>query len=142
MAKEIKTSIVIQATPEKIWTILTDFDNYPNWNPFITYVNGIVEKGSKITVNIVPSGSKGMTFKPMVISRIENRGLIWKGRVLFNGLFDGMHKFELVDNGNGTTTFIQSEFFTGIFVVFFNTKKTKEGFEKMNVKLKELAERM
>lgn len=141
MAKEIKTSIVIQATPEKIWTILTDFDNYPNWNPFITSINGIVEKGNKIAVNIVPSGSKGMTFKPLVISRIENKELIWKGRVFINGLFDGMHKFELVDNGNATTTFIQSEFFTGIFVVFFNTEKTKEGFEKMNIKLKELAER-
>ena len=35
MAKEIKTEILINATPEKVWSILTSFDNYPNWNPFI-----------------------------------------------------------------------------------------------------------
>jgi len=29
-AKEIKTEILINATPEKVWAILTDFENYPN----------------------------------------------------------------------------------------------------------------
>ena len=42
MAKEIKTEIVIHATPEKIWKILTDFGNYPQWNPFIVSVTGDV----------------------------------------------------------------------------------------------------
>lgn len=38
MAKEIKTEIVINASPEKIWAILKDFDKYPAWNPFIKSV--------------------------------------------------------------------------------------------------------
>ena len=28
MAKEIKTQIVINASPEKVWAILTDFNNF------------------------------------------------------------------------------------------------------------------
>lgn len=47
MATEIKTEILINAAPEKIWAILTDFDNYPNWNPFIKTIEGRVEIGSK-----------------------------------------------------------------------------------------------
>ncbi|MDY9920045.1 MAG: SRPBCC family protein [Proteiniphilum sp.] len=46
MAKEIRTEIIIRATSEKIWDILTDFENYPNWNPFITFIKGKVEEGS------------------------------------------------------------------------------------------------
>ncbi|WP_278550686.1 SRPBCC domain-containing protein [Elizabethkingia bruuniana] len=140
MAKEIKTEIVIQAAPEKIWKILTDFESYPQWNPFIVSVTGDVEKGNKIVVSIKPSDGKGMIFKPTILTKIDSKELSWQGRLLFKGLFDGKHKFELIDNGNGTTTFIQSEKFSGIFVWLFNPENTKNGFNKMNQKLKELAE--
>ena len=35
MKKEIKTEILIKASPQIVWSILTDFENYPHWNPFI-----------------------------------------------------------------------------------------------------------
>lgn len=140
MAKEIKTEIVIQATPEKIWKIFTDFENYPKWNPFITFITGEVGKGNKIVVNIKPPKGSAMTFKPTIMTKTDNKELSWKGKLLFSGLFDGTHKFELIDNRDGTTTFIQSEKFSGIFVWLFNLQKTKNGFHEMNTKLKELAE--
>jgi uncharacterized protein YndB with AHSA1/START domain len=31
MATTIQTSIQIQATPEQVWNILTDFAGYPDW---------------------------------------------------------------------------------------------------------------
>lgn len=141
MAKEIKTEILINASPEKVWTILTRFENYPNWNPFIKSVNGVVKVGNKITVKIAPHQSKEMTFKPRVLSYQANKELSWIGRILFPGLFDGEHKFELIDNENGTITFIQSEKFKGILVWLLDVGNTKKGFEEMNGKLKELAEK-
>ncbi len=63
--------------------------------------------------------------------------------LIFPGLFDGEHKFELIDNGDGTTLFRQSEKFGGILVPFFNKMldvNTVNGFNQMNQKLKELAE--
>ncbi|RZT95389.1 hypothetical protein EV201_0008 [Ancylomarina subtilis] len=140
MAKEIKTEILIHATPDKVWTILTNFENYPNWNPFIKSVIGEVKVGNKITVRIEPPKEKGMTLKPTVLIYEANNELRWIGRLLFPGLFDGEHKFELIDNGNGTITFRQSEKFKGIFVWFLNVENTKKGFEEMNGKLKELSE--
>jgi len=140
MAKEIRTEIIIQATSEKVWKILTDFEKYPQWNPFITSIKGQVEQGNTIQVRIKPPNGKGMTFKPTVITKNENKELRWSGKVLFSGLFDGEHKFELTDNGDGTLTFIQSEKFKGIFVWLFNPEKTQKGFIEMNKKLKELSE--
>jgi hypothetical protein len=61
MAKEIKTEILINATPEKVWLILTSFINYPNWNPFIKTIQGEVKIGNKIKVKIQPPNSKVMT---------------------------------------------------------------------------------
>ncbi len=143
MSKEIKTEILINATPEKVWAILTDFSNYPNWNPFIKSVKGEVKVGNKITARIEPPEAKGMTFKPKILIYETNKELRWLGHLLFAGLFDGEHTFELIDNGNGMTTFRQSEKFRGILVPLFKKQldyNTKRGFEEMNRKLKELAE--
>lgn len=145
MAMEIKTETLIHAAPEKVWSILTDFEKYPAWNPFIRWVKGKVEMGSKIVVYIEPPDAKGMTFKPKILAYERNKELRWLGHLLFAGLFDGEHKFELVDNGNGTTTFRQSEKFKGILVPLFKKQlenNTRRGFEAMNEKLKELAENL
>ncbi|MFZ4545382.1 MAG: hypothetical protein ACOYOA_15120 [Saprospiraceae bacterium] len=67
----------------------------------------------------------------------------WIGHLLFKGLFDGEHKFELIDNGNGTTTFRQSEKFNGILVPLFKKMldiNTRNGFMAMNEQLKNRAE--
>lgn len=143
MAKEIKSEILINAMPEKVWSILTDFDKYPNWNPFIKSITGNVSVGNKITARLEPPGAKGMTFKPKVLVFETNKELRWIGHLLFPGLFDGEHRFELIYNGNGTTTFKQIEKFTGILVPLFKKMldvNTVNGFNLMNKKLKELAE--
>ena len=143
MAKEIKTEILIYASPEKIWSILTNFDNYPSWNPFIKSIKGEVKVGNKITARIEPPEASGMTFKPKILTLETNKELSWLGHLLFAGLFDGEHKFELIDNGNETTTFKQSEKFNGLLVPLFKKQldtNTKNGFAAMNMKLKELAE--
>ena len=143
MATEIKTEIIINATTGRVWTILTNFDNYPNWNPFIKSIKGDVKVGNKITARIEPPEAKGMTFKPKILCYETNKELRWLGHLLFVGLFDGEHKFELIDNGDGTTTFRQSEKFKGVLVPLFKKQletNTKNGFVAMNMKLKELAE--
>ena len=144
MRKEIKTEITINATTDKVWAVLTDFENYPNWNPFIKSIKGTVAVGNNIIARMEPPGANGMTFKPKVLAYDSNKEFRWIGHLLIPGLFDGEHKFELIDNKNGTTTFIQSEKFNGILVPLFKKMldvNTVDGFNQMNQKLKELAEK-
>lgn len=143
MAKEIKTQILINASPEKVWAVLTNFEKYPEWNPFIKSIKGDVKVGSKIIAILEPPESKGMTFKPKVLVFDSKKEFRWLGHLLFPGLFDGEHKFELIENYDGTTTFVQSENFKGILVPLFKRMldvNTVNGFNLMNQKLKELAE--
>lgn len=84
-----------------------------------------------------------MTFKPKVLAFEANQEFRWIGHLLIPGLFDGEHRFQLIDNGNGTTTFIQSEKFKGILVPLFKKMldiNTVNGFNEMNQKLKEIVE--
>lgn len=143
MAKEINTEILIHATPETIWAIFADFKNYQTWNPFLKSISGEVKKGNKIKAVIQQNEKSTMTFTPVVLAFEPRKELRWLGRLLFAGLFDGEHCFELIDHGNGTTTFRHSEKFNGILVPLFAKQldnTTKAGFERMNRKLKELAE--
>ncbi len=139
MKKEIKTQITIEATPNRVWEVLTDFEKYSGWNPFIRSIKGQVKTGEKIIVRLEPPGAKGMTFKPKVLAFDQNKEFKWIGHLFFPGLFDGEHRFELIDNGDGTTTFIQAEKFKGILVRMLSKMldgSAMNGFKAMNERLK------
>lgn len=132
--KRIHTQIIINASPTQVWEVLTDFDQYDSWNPFIDYIKGDIAVGNTIMIKL-----DGMKFKPTVLAYNTNTEFRWIGTLGFKGLFDGEHKFELIDNGDGTTTFIQSEKFNGILVGLFSKKldtDTLEQFQSMNEALK------
>ncbi len=136
--KEIKTSIIIDASPETIWGILTDTKDYPNWNPFITHFEGALTSGNNISIT-----AGGMSFKPEVRKVDPNKELRWLGKLLWKGLFDGEHIFRISENSDGSCTFFHEEKFSGLLVGLFAKKldtDTREGFIAMNQKLKELAE--
>jgi hypothetical protein len=131
---EIKTKIKINAPAEKIWNKLMDFNDYPNWNPFILSIEGIPKIDNNLVVNF-----EKMTFKPRVISLVKNKEFKWVGKLLFKGIFDGEHSFQLVEITNNKTLFIHSEEFSGILVPLLKKKllsETKPGFESMNLALK------
>jgi hypothetical protein len=143
MKKEIRTSIKINATHRQVWNTLVQTEKYPEWNPFITSFKGSIKVGEQVVAHIEPPGQKGMTFKPTILEVIENKTFRWLGKLFIKGLFDGEHIFEMIDNGDGTTTFIQREKFTGILVGLILKmigNNTKAGFELMNETLKSKVE--
>ncbi|XLS30111.1 SRPBCC family protein [Flavobacteriaceae bacterium M23B6Z8] len=142
MTKKIETEILINANPEKVWKILTNQKEYPDWNPFIKHFEGKLEIGKKLKISIQPPNSSQMKFQPKVLAFEKNKILKWKGKFIINGLFDGTHTFELIDKNNGTTIFKQNEIFKGLLVRFFNLKNTKTGFERMNSALKTQSEKL
>ncbi|HSY77118.1 MAG TPA: SRPBCC domain-containing protein [Bacteroidia bacterium] len=142
--REIRSEIIINATPDRVWKVLTDFGDYPSWNPFLKWLKGNVAIKNRIEVRIEPPGASGMTFKPRVLKFDTNKEFRWLGHLIIPGLFDGEHIFELIDNGDGTTTFVQREIFGGILIPFFKKMleiNTRQGYEQMNKALKERAEK-
>ncbi len=142
--KEIRTEVLIHADPEKVWNMLMDFEGYPDWNPFITLIKGESKKGSKIKVRLEQPDAMGMTINPRVLALKDKKEFRWLGHLLIPGLFDGEHIFELKENNDGTTTFVQREIFRGLLVPFFKKmldNNTRRGFEMMNQRLKDVSEK-
>lgn len=137
MKYQIKTSIQINATPEKVWDVFTDFNSYSEWNPFIKSIKGDVLVGNQIAAEI-----DTMKFKPTILKCKENEELTWMGSLFFKGLFDGRHSFQLIISDDGKTTFIHQEHFSGILVRLMKNKLENEFVDKFEAMNKELKERV
>ena len=143
MKHEIATEISIEATPARVWSVLTDFPSYATWNPFITSIAGQPERGRQLVARIQPKGGKGMTFKPTVLVAQRERELRWRGRFLFPGLFDGEHYFRIEALREGGTRLVHGEKFSGLLVGLAKSSLdggTRAGFISMNEALKARAE--
>jgi hypothetical protein len=140
--RELDTSIEIDAPPERVWSVLTDFDSFPDWNPFIRSARGEVEPGAKLEIRLEPPGGRAMTFKPTVLVAEPGRELRWLGRLLLPGLFDGEHIFRIEPIEGGHSRFVQAERFRGLLVPLFGRtlEQTRRGFEAMNEALCRRAE--
>jgi hypothetical protein len=133
--KQITTVIEIKASADKVWEVLTNFENYPNWNPFIKSIKGKVEKGKIIEVQIQPEGMKLQTFTPEILVLKPEKEFRWLGKLGIKGIFDGEHYFILEPIDKETTKLIHGEQFTGILsTLIFKMigKKTENGFNAMN----------
>ncbi|PSB08160.1 SRPBCC domain-containing protein [filamentous cyanobacterium CCP1] len=143
VAKEINTSIEIDAPAEAVWEVLTDFSHYSQWNPFIRSIHGEAKQGETLEVSIQPPGSNGMTFRPVILTLQPGCELRWLGRLLLPGIFDGEHRFQIEPLGENRTRLIHGEVFSGLLVPFLWSsldKQTRQGFEEMNHALKRQVE--
>jgi hypothetical protein len=141
--KAIETHIIVDCTPEKIWDILTNFEKYESWNPFMTKVEGDAKSGAKIKVQIRTMRGKQRIYHP-IITRFEiNKELRWKGKSFLPGIFDGERIFLIDKTADNKVAFFHKELFSGLGVKLVGNKLDEnlgEGFEKMNLALKKRAE--
>lgn len=140
--KTIITSIEIDTTPEKVWSVLTDHEAYPQWNPFIQSISGPLRIGEKLSISIRPPGGRTMTFRPVLLVVDPGRELRWQGRLVLPGIFDGQHFFR-ISKGKGRTMFEHGEQFEGLLVAALSSTRLAQiehGFMLMNEALKARAE--
>jgi hypothetical protein len=141
-SRELSSEILINSSAERVWQVLTHFEDFPCWNPFIRRAVGEVKVGARLEVFIQPSGTKGMTFRPKVLKVDPNHELRWLGQLYLPWLFDGEHFFIIESSRENFVRFIQKEKFTGLLVPFAGglLRDTQRGFEEMNRGLKQRAE--
>lgn len=137
----IETAIEIEAPPEAVWAVLTDWPAYPDWNPFVVTLTGEPTLGARLEARLQPVGGRAMTFRPRVVAVEPNQHFAWLGRLGLPRIFDGEHHFVLEPTGAGTR-FVQYEEFRGIAVPLLRRSlgKTIDGFRLMNEALKSRVE--
>ena len=141
LMNHLKTEIVLNASKEKIWNTLTDFDSYENWNPFIISSQGEAVVGQRLTNAMVNKG-KTTVFKPVVTKAVPFEEFEWLGSGLL-GMFKGRHYFILEDVGNNQTKLIHGEHFSGLLsglIMNMIGEETLKNFQAMNKALKGVVE--
>lgn len=141
--KNIQTEIIINASAEKVWNILTDFAKYHEWNPFIKNSKGEARVGATLENSMHLEGQKPQIFKPKVLEARPNQSFRWLGSLFIKGLFDGEHYFRLEPLNENQVKLIHGENFSGILVGMILKmvgEATEQGFIKMNEALKARAE--
>jgi len=141
---DLHTTIVIEANAEHVWEILTDFDAYPEWNPFIRRIQGELKVGAQLDVQMQPSGGDSMNLRLKLLKVEPGRELRWFGHFVLRGLYDGVHSFKIEPIEAGFVRFTQRQVITGVLVGLMRQSlqtETRRGFEEMNQALKMRAEK-
>lgn len=139
--KEIHTELEINASPARVWEVLTDFARFPEWNPLVVEASGELRLGGRLRVRIV--AGREMTFQPTVTAFTPQQKLAWKGATLHGALFSGEHSFRIEPLAAERVRFVQAESFTGLLVPLLAStleRDARPAFERMNQALKTRAE--
>ncbi len=143
MKKEVQTEIEISASPARVWEILTDFARFPDWNPFVTRVEGGPRAGATLRIDVQLPGSRLLKFKPLVLKAEADRELRWVGALPL-GAFRGEHFFQIEQAGDANVRFIHGELFSGWMVGVIwrlHGPAIEAGYRLMNEALKKEAEK-
>lgn len=113
--RTIDTTLLIDASPEAVWSVLTDTASYPNWNPFIRELSGELRVGERLRTVLGAPGTKPTMFVPTVVRVDAGRAFEWIGVLGAAWIFSGQHRYELTAVG-GQTRLEQSERFGGLLL--------------------------
>ncbi|NJL77523.1 MAG: SRPBCC domain-containing protein [Saprospiraceae bacterium] len=101
------TEILIDASPEQVWSVLIDTESYPKWNEIILKMDGKIEDKGKVDV-LFKAGPKA---KPRLFHNTlfvkEGVEFYWS-QVQAAGIKD-RHCFRVEATDGGKTKFIQSD---------------------------------
>ena len=113
----LQTTVDIQTSSARVWSLLMDFSQYPAWNPFIRSLEGEPLVSAVINAFLQLPGSHAMRFRHWVVALVPQREFA------------------------GAEAFLQMD--TGLLVPLLRRNlqgSTRRGFHAMNEALKREAE--
>ena len=118
-ASNVNLKLKIKARPEKIWEVLTDFDSYCKWNPWVRSarlyqkrgikkfeVTGPVQVGHRANTFTLVDG-KLMEVDTKVIKIVPARQFCWKDHTFLTRVFSGGHRCRNITQGPKGPTYSQ-----------------------------------
>lgn len=139
--REIRTEIIIHTSPGAAWNLLTDFEKYPEWHPYILEVEGTPQLRHKLKFTVRENDSLTDRFSAYLLEFQPNETLSWGGSLGF--IFRAKHYFIIREIDPETIQLIQGEYWKGMFGRSFGRKiykETYDNFIRMNDKMKTLLE--
>lgn len=112
--KSYRIEKAIAASPEQVWTCLTETSAYGEWAPSIERFEGKMAPGEQLTMHHTSGNQTRVT-----ITQMESpRQYILSGGLPLN-MVTGTRSFQLTPQADGTTLFVMEEIFSGWLMPIF-----------------------
>ena len=141
----ITTEIEISAPPEKVWSILSNINQWQEWSPIINHSAGEFTEGATLSMTMMGKSPEqdGPKYKPVITKIIPNQHFSWKAKMMAEFIFTNGKIIELAKSETGTKL-IHKETFKGLMASLMCGQMEKgvpPMLKKMNQAIKELAEK-
>jgi hypothetical protein len=138
-----QTTFPIEASSEVVWSVLTDFERYPEWNPSLPSISGHLRVGSTVSLMLGMPGRPSAKVKADITEVVPRQRLTWHGNVGGDWLFAGDRVFAIEEQDDQTVHFTHVEDIQGVLFPLFRLvmgsaiQRSHDGF---NTALKQRAE--
>jgi hypothetical protein len=136
---EIVTEIVLEASAERVWQVVTSLSAYPGWNPVLRRVQGHLAVGQRLTVVRIGAHGREIVERPTVVQYRPMRELRWRTRLGLPWLLDTERVFKVERLGLERTRFVHWQTRSGLLALLrlgASRSATREHLEVMNLALK------
>ena len=140
--KENRNEVEIQGSVGEVWEVLTNLEQYSEWNPLLHHAVGKVKIGEQVELS-AKTASTDMNFSCEVVKVEPQHEFSWKFHVGMPFLFRGEHIFRLEQIDDQRVRFIDREIFRGLLVPLQAKdleRNVKAGMVAMDEALKERVE--
>jgi hypothetical protein len=142
---QISASIEIDAPSELVWAILTDFDRYPEWNPFNVGMATDFEMGSAVRMEVALTGSRTQRQTEYITTLVPGQKVCWSMNQTPAWLIGATRCQRLEPLDGGCTRYTSDDKITGVLtplVMLIYGRAMQRGFESVCKALKRRAEEL
>ena len=131
--KVVHTEIVVPASTEAVWSVLTDPVGYADWNPIFVRVEGEYRQGADMRYRMRDHKGNESDVKSKVVRLEEQQVLNQFGGMRGILTFDHTWRLEPVEDG---TRVIQHEEYRGVGVWFWDASWVAPMYQRANEALR------
>lgn len=135
--KEVRLEIVIDATPEEVWSTITNTQTYGEWNPIFVAYEGVFGEGAEMRLQMKMGEGNPTPVQVVVKDFVPNEWMHQGGGYPLILTYDHNWYLEPVPEGTRVT---QYEYYTGIYVLFWDPTPAALAYELGNKNLKKRLE--
>ncbi len=137
--KAYESSARINASPERVWSVLSDGDRWASWESGVTRVEGRIAESAKL--KIFSEVSPGRAFPLKVVGYEPSRGMTFAGGMPL-GLFRGVRRYTLRPLSGEVTEFTMREEYSGplLPLIWRSMSDLQPSFDKFAAGLKQQVE--
>ena len=114
-----QTTFDVNASADAVWRVLTNLDQYGEWNPQIPRASGAIQEKGQIALRLALPGRPAMDLVATIEEVRRGELLTWRGHVLAPWFFEGYRKFEIHEAGDHRVSVTHVEDIHGLFAPLF-----------------------